>query len=129
MTSLEDRNSLARKAFKVSSHYDTAIYHFFNQDKKDNSAFKKSILTSTVLRYGENPHQKGIFYGDFEEMFEKYGGKQISFNNLVDIDAAVNLMAEFEKEAPTFAILKHTNPCGIATRDTVFEAWESCFSW
>lgn len=126
-TSLEDRTDLARKAFKVSSHYDTAIYNYFNRNGED-VAFKKSILNAEVLRYGENPHQEGIFFGDFEEMFEKYGGKQISYNNLVDIDAAVSLMAEFENDKPTFAVLKHTNPCGIATRDTVLDAWKDALA-
>ncbi len=127
VTSLDDRTDLARKAFKVSSHYDTAIYGYFNRSGED-LAFKKSILDTSVLRYGENPHQQGVFYGKFEEIFEKYGGKQISYNNLVDIDAAVALMAEFEKESPTFAVLKHTNPCGIATRETVVDSWKAALA-
>jgi phosphoribosylaminoimidazolecarboxamide formyltransferase/IMP cyclohydrolase len=127
VTSLMDRTDLARKAFKVSSHYDTAIYHYFNRSGEDVS-FKKSIGHAEVLRYGENPHQGGVFYGRLEDMFEKYCGKQISYNNLVDIDAAVNLMAEFEKEKPTFAVLKHTNPCGVATRDTVVDAWKAALA-
>ncbi|MFK7809021.1 MAG: bifunctional phosphoribosylaminoimidazolecarboxamide formyltransferase/IMP cyclohydrolase [Saprospiraceae bacterium] len=126
-TTLEDRTDLARKAFKVSSHYDTAIYSYFNKGGEDLS-FKKSILNANVLRYGENPHQEGIFFGNFEEMFDKYNGKQISYNNLVDIDAAVALMAEFQNDKPTFAVLKHTNPCGIATRDTVLEAWNAALA-
>ncbi|MFT5800653.1 MAG: phosphoribosylaminoimidazolecarboxamide formyltransferase/IMP cyclohydrolase, partial [Nonlabens sp.] len=104
-----------------------AIYSYFNRGGED-KAFKKSILNASVLRYGENPHQEGTFYGDFSDMFEKYGGKQISYNNLVDIDAAVGLMSEFEKAKPTFAVLKHTNPCGIATRDTVLEAWKAALA-
>jgi phosphoribosylaminoimidazolecarboxamide formyltransferase/IMP cyclohydrolase len=75
------------------------------------------------LRYGENPHQKAVFYGDFDDMFEKLAGKELSFNNLTDIDAAVGLISEFEKDGPTMVILKHTNPCGVATRSTIKEAW------
>ncbi len=127
MTDLEDRKELARRAFKVSSNYDTAIYNYFNRGSED-LAFKHSIHTSTVLRYGENPHQPGVFYGDFEAMFDKISGKAISYNNLVDIDAAVNLMAEFKNEAPTFAVLKHTNACGIATRPTLVEAWRAALA-
>lgn len=126
-TDLEDRHELARQAFQVSSHYDTAIYGFFAQDS-DVPAFKKSIHPHQILRYGENPHQQGIFYGNMEDIFDKINGKAISFNNLVDIDAAMNLMAEFKNEPPTFAVLKHTNACGVATRGTVLEAWEAALA-
>jgi phosphoribosylaminoimidazolecarboxamide formyltransferase/IMP cyclohydrolase len=126
-TSKEDRKELARRAFKESSHYDTAIYQYFNTGNTDNS-FKHSIQTSEVLRYGENPHQQGVFYGDFDQMFEKLNGKAISYNNLVDIDAAVNLMKEFVGEAPTFAILKHTNACGVAQRDQLLDAWKDALA-
>ena len=123
-SSLEDRQALARKAFKVSSHYDTAIHKYFDGlEEKTEPAFKQSIHLGKTLRYGENPHQQGIFFGELDAMFEKIGGKELSYNNLVDVDAAVNLMAEFEHDAPTFAVLKHTNPCGLATRNTVLEAW------
>jgi phosphoribosylaminoimidazolecarboxamide formyltransferase/IMP cyclohydrolase len=121
-TDLADRKELARRAFKVSSHYDTAIFQYFDQDT-DDRAFKQSIHQQETLRYGENPHQQGIFHGDLTELFDKLNGKAISYNNLVDIDAAVALMTEFKEDEPTFAILKHTNACGVATRATVLEAW------
>lgn len=127
-TDLGDRKELARCAFKISSNYDTAIFDYYSIGGEDDLAFKKSIHNSEVLRYGENPHQKGVFYGDMTEMFDKLSGKAISYNNLVDIDAAVNLMAEFKHEKPTFAVLKHTNACGIATRDSVLEAWKAALA-
>jgi len=128
-SSLEDRQALARKAFKVSSNYDTAIHNYFDSlEEETEPAFKQSIHLGKTLRYGENPHQQGIFFGEMDAMFEKIGGKELSFNNLVDVDAAVNLMAEFEHDAPTFAVLKHTNPCGIATRPTVLEAWKDALA-
>jgi phosphoribosylaminoimidazolecarboxamide formyltransferase/IMP cyclohydrolase len=129
ISTLEDRQTLARKAFKVSSNYDTAIHNYFDDIEKDTEpAFKKSIHIGKTLRYGENPHQQGIFFGEMDAMFEKIGGKELSFNNLVDVDAAVNLMAEFKDDAPTFAVLKHTNPCGIATRSTTLEAWHAALA-
>ncbi|MCB0661149.1 MAG: bifunctional phosphoribosylaminoimidazolecarboxamide formyltransferase/IMP cyclohydrolase [Saprospiraceae bacterium] len=121
-TEESDRKELARRAFLESSHYDTAIYHYFNAGN-DAPGFKHSILESEVLRYGENPHQQGVFYGDFNALFDKLNGKAISYNNLVDIDAAVSLMREFVGQKPTFAILKHTNACGLAQRDTLLQAW------
>ncbi len=126
-TDIADRKELARRAFKTSSNYDTAIYNYFNRGSED-LAFKHSIHKAEVLRYGENPHQQGVFYGDFGAMFEKISGKSISYNNLVDIDAAVNLMAEFKNDDPTFAVLKHTNACGIATRPTLLEAWKDALA-
>jgi len=126
-TTLADRKELARRAFKVSSNYDVAIFNYFNEDS-DDTVFKQSIHSSQPLRYGENPHQKGNFYGDFDAVFERLGGKPISYNNLVDIDAAVSLMAEFKSDNPTFAILKHTNACGIATRETVLKAWKAALA-
>jgi phosphoribosylaminoimidazolecarboxamide formyltransferase / IMP cyclohydrolase len=126
-TSLEDRKELARRAFKVSSHYDTAIFNYFDEDSEDLS-FKHSIHHSEVLRYGENPHQQGVFYGDLDEMFDKLGGKELSYNNLVDIDAAVNLMVEFKDGDPAFAVLKHTNACGVAVRPTLIEAWKAALA-
>lgn len=119
-TSLADRKKFATNAFHVSSHYDTQIFSFFNDEA---NALKISYSSSTTLRYGENPHQKGHFYGDFDEVFTKHHGKELSYNNLLDVDAAVQLMAEFEQEAPTFAILKHNNACGLATRNTLAEAY------
>ena len=121
-TTLEERKWFARKAFNISSHYDTAIYHYFNQGA-DRDSFKLSELQSKELRYGENPHQAGFFFGDFDAMFTKLHGKELSYNNLLDIDAAVNLMEEFRDDKPTFAILKHNNACGLATRDTVKQAY------
>ena len=122
VTEIADRKELARRAFKVSSHYDTAIFQYFDEGSEDR-AFKQSIHQQEVLRYGENPHQQGIFHGDLSGLFEKLNGKALSYNNLVDIDAAVALMAEFKDAEPTFAILKHTNACGVATRSTVLQAW------
>ena len=121
-TTLEDRKRFATKAFNVSSHYDSAIFNYFNA-KGEETALKISEQNGKVLRYGENPHQKGYFYGDFEAMFSKLHGKELSYNNLLDVDAAVNLMGEFQNDDPTFAILKHNNACGLATRSTIKEAY------
>lgn len=126
-STLADRKELARRAFKVSSHYDTAIFNYFDRESEDVS-FKHSLMDSQVLRYGENPHQQGIFFGELDAMFEKISGKELSFNNLVDVDAAVNVMSEFVDSDPTFAVLKHTNTCGIATRSTVSEAWHAALA-
>mgnify|MGYP000394778368 CR=1 FL=1 len=126
-TTLDDRRELARRAFKVSSNYDVAIFNYFNEGTADLS-FKYSIHRSDILRYGENPHQSGVFYGDFEAMFEKLNGKAVSYNNMVDIDAAVQIMREFKDDDPTFAILKHTNSCGLATRPTLKEAWDAALA-
>ncbi|MEJ6737149.1 MAG: bifunctional phosphoribosylaminoimidazolecarboxamide formyltransferase/IMP cyclohydrolase [Flavobacteriales bacterium] len=117
---LEDRKYLAKSAFNVSSHYDTAIFNWFNNDEE--KFFKQSVMESRSLRYGENPHQEGIFYGDLDAMFDKLHGKELSYNNLLDVDSAVNLISEFP-DKPTFAVLKHNNACGLATRDTLLEAW------
>ncbi len=119
-TTLAQRKSFARKAFHISSHYDSAIFNYFNQDEPL-SIFKQSIEPAQTLRYGENPHQKGVFYGDLNQLFDKLGGKELSYNNLVDVDAAVALIDEFDE--PTVAILKHTNACGIASRETILQAW------
>lgn len=119
-TTIEQRRLLATKAFHVSSNYDTAIFNYFNTDE---TYFKASIENGETLRYGENPHQKGFFFGNFNEMFTKLNGKELSYNNLLDVDAAVNLMNEFKGDAPTFAILKHNNACGLATRATMKEAY------
>jgi len=119
-TSIVDRKRFATKAFNISSHYDTAIFNYFNEDEV---AFKASETISKTLRYGENPHQKGFFFGDLDAMFDKLHGKELSYNNLLDVDAAVNLIGEFKGEAPTFAILKHNNACGFAQRETVYQAY------
>ena len=119
-TTLEQRKMMASKAFHVSSNYDSAIFNYFNTDE---TIFKASIDNGQVLRYGENPHQKGFFFGDFDKMFTKLHGKELSYNNLLDVDAAVNLILEFKENEPTFAILKHNNACGLATRSTMKEAY------
>ena len=124
VTSLEDRRFFAKEAFGVSSAYDSAIFNYF--DKDNESAVRISFNGATHLRYGENPHQKGKFFGKFEDMFTQLHGKEISYNNLLDIDAAVNLISEFRE--PTFAILKHNNACGIATRGTILEAWKDALA-
>ena len=120
-TSLSERKSFALRAFATSSRYDTAIFNYFNSDNTT-QLLRVSQDEAQVLRYGENPHQKGIFFGDFEALFTKLHGKELSYNNLLDVDAAVNLMSEFADQAPTFAILKHNNTCGIASRPTLLEA-------
>ncbi len=124
-TTLSHRKAFAKQAFNVSSHYDTAIFNYFNQEDPL-TVFKYSEQKVNALRYGENPHQKGIFYGNLEAMFDKLNGKELSYNNLVDIDAAVALIDEFEE--PTFAILKHTNACGIASRDSILDAWKTALA-
>ncbi|MCH2225176.1 MAG: bifunctional phosphoribosylaminoimidazolecarboxamide formyltransferase/IMP cyclohydrolase [Crocinitomicaceae bacterium] len=120
-TTLEERKAFARDAFNVSSHYDTHIFNYFNQGETE--VFKQSITNAKELRYGENPHQKGIFHGDLDAIFDKLHGKELSYNNLLDVDAAVNLMSEFNNDDPTFAILKHNNACGLATRATLSQAY------
>ena len=125
--SLANRKHFAAKAFNVSSHYDSSIFNYFNKDHSI-SSLKISEQNGKILRYGENPHQKGFFFGDFEAIFDKLHGKELSYNNLLDVDAAVNLMAEFNGEAPTFAILKHNNACGIAQRKTVLEAYNDALA-
>jgi phosphoribosylaminoimidazolecarboxamide formyltransferase/IMP cyclohydrolase len=124
-TSLEDRKIFAGKAFNVSSHYDTAIFNFFNSEE---NVFKLSFQKGKELRYGENPHQKGTFYGDFDAIFDQLHGKELSYNNLLDVDAAVNLINEFKNDSPTFAILKHNNACGLAQRDTLVEAYNDALA-
>lgn len=119
-SSADDRKKFAAQAFDVTSHYDTAIFSYFNRDEKIHS-FKSSIQKGRVLRYGENPHQKGFYYGEFEKLFSKLNGKELSYNNLVDADAAVHLLQEWDQ--PTFVIIKHTNACGVANGATVSEAY------
>lgn len=118
---IEDRKWFAKEAFGVSSAYDSAIFHYM--DGNDSSAFRCASNDKKVLRYGENPHQKGAFYGDFEALFEQLHGREISYNNLLDIEAAVSLISEFDDT--TVAILKHNNACGIASRSTVVDAWKA----
>ncbi len=123
-TTLDTRRWFAKEAFGVSSHYDSAIFNYFDGDGA--SAFRYTANNAKMLRYGENPHQKGVFYGDFDSLFEQLQGKEISYNNLLDIDAAVNLMADFDDV--TFAILKHNNACGVASRLTVLDAWKDALA-
>lgn len=123
--SLKDRKRFAAKSFNVSSHYDTTIFSYFNEEE---SVFKQSFTQGKTLRYGENPHQKGQFFGDFDAVFDKLHGKELSYNNLLDVDAAVNLMGEFKGEAPTFAVLKHNNACGLAQRGTIAEAYKDALA-
>lgn len=124
-TSLADRRFLAALAFNVSSHYDTAIFNYFNGDGAI-KVFKQSLPSGEVLRYGENPHQQSVFYGDVSQVFEQLHGKAISYNNMVDLDAGIALINEFEE--PTFAILKHTNACGVASRPLLLEAWKDALA-
>jgi phosphoribosylaminoimidazolecarboxamide formyltransferase / IMP cyclohydrolase len=125
-TEVADRKSFAAQAFDITSHYDTAIFNYFNQENSL-SRFKQSERSPKVLRYGENPHQQGTFYGGIEDMFTQLNGKELSYNNLVDIDAAINLIEEFEDET-AFAILKHTNACGAATGINVKDAYLKAFA-
>ncbi|MDB5020121.1 MAG: bifunctional phosphoribosylaminoimidazolecarboxamide formyltransferase/inosine monophosphate [Pedobacter sp.] len=124
-TTLEQRKAYAKKAFHTSSHYDAAIFNYFNNESPL-PIFKQSITQAQTLRYGENPHQQGVFYGNLDEMFNKLNGKELSYNNLVDVDAAVALIDEFQE--PTFAILKHTNACGVASRENIFDAWTTALA-
>ena len=123
-TTLEERRWFAKEAFGVSSHYDTAIFNYF--DGGEGTAFRCSANHQKALRYGENPHQRGFFYGNLEQMFDQIHGKEISYNNLLDINAAVDLIDEFRET--TFAILKHNNACGLASRPTVLEAWKDALA-
>ena len=120
-TTLEQRHRFAAYAFGVSSHYDTAIFNHFNKAEQL-PVFKQSCNHGEVLRYGENPHQKGVFYGNIEDCFDKLNGKEISYNNLGDIDAACALIDDFAGQT-AFAILKHNNACGMAVRPTLLRAW------
>ena len=123
-TTLEERRWFAKEAFGVSSHYDSAIFNYF--DGQEKSGFRMSENNAKTLRYGENPHQKGIFFGKFEDLFEQLQGREISYNNLLDIDDAVNLINDFDDI--TFAILKHNNACGIASRPVLVDAWNAALA-
>jgi phosphoribosylaminoimidazolecarboxamide formyltransferase/IMP cyclohydrolase len=124
-TSVDERRYYAAKAFQTSSHYDSAIFQYFNRQVSI-PAFRESINSSYPLRYGENPHQKGIFYGDPGQIFEKLHGKEISYNNLLDLDAGLNLIDEFT--AITFVIIKHNNACGAASRGNSLDAWKDALA-
>ena len=122
-TQLETRKKFASKAFNISSHYDTAIFKYFNEEEV---AFKQSVRENKVLRYGENPHQNGTFFGNLSDMFDQLHGKELSYNNLLDVDAAVNLISEFKDT--TFIVMKHNNACGIASRNNLVDSWKDALS-
>ena len=119
------RRKYAATAFNISSHYDTAIFNYFNNEK---NTYKSSFINGKSLRYGENPHQNGVYFGDFDSLFDQLNGKELSYNNFLDIDSAVNLMSEFKSDLPTFAILKHNNACGISTRKSVLAAYQDALA-
>jgi phosphoribosylaminoimidazolecarboxamide formyltransferase/IMP cyclohydrolase len=127
-TTLEQRKSFAAKAFEIVAHYDVVIAQYFNPS--GSLYFLESIANPKAMRYGENPHQSGVFYGDLEKFFDQLNGKELSYNNLVDVDAAVQLIGEFgeERNEPVFAIIKHTNVCGISQRKTVKEGWDAALA-
>ena len=125
-TTLEQRKVFAREAFHISSHYDSKIFDYFNQGEQP--YLKVSESNSSVLRYGENPHQKGIYHGDLNAIFDKLNGKELSYNNLLDVDAAVNLMHDFSSDESSFAILKHNNACGVASRKSISEAYKDALA-
>lgn len=124
-SSIEQRRQFTAMAFQITSHYDAAIFNYFNRDAGIN-ALKISEPSGQILRYGENPHQQGLFYGDMDAIFDKLHGKEISYNNLLDIDAAVNLISDFKQT--TFAILKHNNACGLASREKLSDAWKDALA-
>lgn len=125
-TSIEDRRKMAAEAFTECAHYDVAIADYFNKTEENVAAYQLSINNKKSLRYGENPHQNAAFYGAIDELFDQLNGKELSYNNLVDVDAACGIIAEFAK--PTFAVIKHTNVCGIAERDNVSDAWDAALA-
>ncbi|MEO6720662.1 MAG: bifunctional phosphoribosylaminoimidazolecarboxamide formyltransferase/IMP cyclohydrolase [Ferruginibacter sp.] len=137
-TTIEQRKGFAAKAFEVVAHYDVAIAKYFNPSEA--LFFLESVTNPKAMRYGENPHQSGVFYGDLHKLFDQLNGKELSYNNLVDVDAAVQIINEFDissglqesaiaaKRAVTFAIIKHTNVCGIAERSTVKDAWDAALA-
>lgn len=124
-TNLEERLDYAAEAFAVSSYYDTQIFNYFNREGKI-PAFRMASNDAMSLRYGENPHQKGTFFGKIDEVFDILNGKQLSYNNLLDVDAAVQLLADFNE--PSFAVIKHNNACGLASRSTILEAWHAALA-
>jgi phosphoribosylaminoimidazolecarboxamide formyltransferase / IMP cyclohydrolase len=128
-TTLEQRKQFAAKAFEICAHYDVAIARFFNPVSP--LYFLESVTNPKILRYGENPHQQAVFYGNANELFEQLHGKELSYNNLVDLDAAMQLIAEFNENGGneiTFAIIKHTNVCGISSRSNTSEAWKAALA-
>ena len=125
-TTLEQRKYFAARAFEIVAHYDVAIAKYFNPS--ESLYFLESVNNPLPMRYGENPHQSGVFYGDLEKLFEQLNGKTLSYNNLVDVDAAMDLVKEFDDKEKIFAIIKHTNVCGIAIRETVKESWNAALA-
>ncbi|HEX2976844.1 MAG TPA: bifunctional phosphoribosylaminoimidazolecarboxamide formyltransferase/IMP cyclohydrolase [Bacteroidales bacterium] len=125
VSSIGDRRYFAAEAFRTSSGYDTAIFNYFNR-KEELTAFRESVDASYPLRYGENPHQKGVFYGNPDELFDKLHGKELSYNNLLDLEAALSLIDEFTGTA--FVIIKHNNACGVAVRQSAVEAWKDALA-
>lgn len=126
-TSLEQRRHFAAKAFEVCAHYDVAISKYFTPGF--DNYFLSSVPSPKIMRYGENPHQQGVFYGALDELFNQLNGKELSYNNLVDVDAALQLIREFDNsQGPVFAIIKHTNVCGVANRTTVKQAWDAALA-
>ncbi len=129
-TNIKQRLSFAQKAFNVTSNYEYNIATYFDSTNKENpktpNTFKQNILSSKKLRYGENPHQDGVYYGKLNELFDQLNGKELSYNNLLDIDAAVNLIEEFEE--PSFGILKHNNACGFASNKNLEDAWDQALA-
>ncbi|PLW93586.1 MAG: bifunctional phosphoribosylaminoimidazolecarboxamide formyltransferase/IMP cyclohydrolase PurH [Marinilabiliales bacterium] len=124
VSTIDDRQYFAAQAFNVSSHYDTLIFNWVNPGSI--SAFKQSLTKENTLRYGENPHQKGLYFGNLDEVFEQLHGKAISYNNLLDLDAAINLISDFKET--TFAIIKHNNACGLASRNNLTDAWNDALA-
>jgi phosphoribosylaminoimidazolecarboxamide formyltransferase / IMP cyclohydrolase len=127
-TTLEDRQRFAMYAFAVSSHYDSHIFNYFSGQNNDGGLLRISENNAQPLRYGENPHQKGVFYGDLNAFFDQLHGKELSYNNLLDVDAAIQLIRDFEGAEPTFGILKHNNACGFASRPSLKEAYETALA-
>ena len=123
-STLAERRWMAKSSFAVSSNYDAAIFNYFDQEEP--TAFRRSFDNQKMLRYGENPHQKGFFYGDVDALFDQIHGKEISYNNLLDIDAAIHLIDEFSETS--FVVMKHNNACGLASRETVLSAWKDALA-
>lgn len=124
-TNFEQRKSFALKAFEVSSHYDSCIFKYFNRTEEVN-VFKQSERNAKQLRYGENPHQEGTFFGKIEDVLEKLWGKELSYNNLLDVDSAVKFISDFDET--TFAVIKHNNTCGAASRDNIVDAYKEALA-
>lgn len=129
-STIEQRKAFAAKAFEIVAHYDVAIAKYFNAAEP--LYFLESLTHPKTMRYGENPHQSGVFYGELNNLFDQLNGKELSYNNLVDVDAATQLIGEFpqsaENSSVTFAIIKHTNVCGVAQRNTVKESWDAALA-